>query len=1280
MKRAVVVGSVLSLVGVVGLVGTAAPLAYAAGSTSLTTLGTASTENFDTLATTTAASAVPNGWHFLEGGTNANTTYDGGTGSGTAGNTYSFGAASVAERAFGTLLSGSLNSTIGASFTNDTGQTISQLEVSYVGEMWRAGVANRNAADRLDFQFSLDATALNDGTWVDHDALDYQSSSINTTLGAKDGNSAAFRTDIAATIGGLNVAPGATIWIRWTDFNISSSDDGLGIDDFELTPLAAPDAAPAVTQTVPANGSTDVPLDQSITVTFSEAVTTAATWFTLECASSGAHTATVSGGPTVFTINPDTDFTTGEACTLTVLAGSVTDQDGNDPPDLMELDFTAGFTTETDLCLAAATPISAVQGSGPAAAITGVVTVQGVVVGDYEYAGSGSTANNVRGYFVQDLNPDADPATSEGIFVFNGNLNSAGLGDVVRITGTASEFQGQTQIGNVTFFRNCGTASVDPVDVTLPLPDADHLERYEGMLVRLPQTLSVTEHFQLGRFGQVVVSSGGRLQQPTNMVAPGAAALAMQAQNNLNRIIIDDALQQQNPDPIAFGRGGTPLSASNTLRGGDTATGTVGVLSYTWGGNAASPNAYRVRPIGALGGAVNFQAVNERPVAAPAVGGTVKVVGMNLLNFFNTFDGLPDNVDNCTNGTAGPATDCRGADTAAEFDRQWPKTVAAILAMDPDVLGVNEIENDGYGPTSSIQFLVDQLNAATAPGTYAFVDIDALTGQTDAMGTDAIRVGLIYQPAVVSLTGATAVLNSVDFVNGGDSAPRNRATVAQAFSVNDTGAVFVVNVNHLKSKGSACDLPDQGDGQGNCAAVRTYSAGLLAAWLGSDPTGTGDPDVLMVGDYNSYALEDPITTLQTAGFTNLISTFLGPDAYSYVFDGQWGYLDHALGSASVVPQVQGVGDYHINSDEPSVIDYNTDFKTPGLQASLYAPDQFRVSDHDPVVIGLVPNADPTVSAGPFTVAEGSTLALSATAADPNGDALTYAWDLDGDSVVDSTSATPTFDATGLDGPTTVTVTVTVTDPLGLSATASAVVTVTNVAPTAGAAFAAPAAACGAGNGGLTVTFTDPAAADTHQVVVNWGDGSADTVVSGAISPTALAHTYGAAGVYVATVTVTDDDGGTVVTTATMTVNYTTWGIKLPGVDQGDEDDDEGDDEDEGDGGDHGHGRHGRSASSSGHHRTLPVSVRFVDCDGSRPADLTPTITLTVLTGPRAGTVITQPPVTGHGWTPGVMRFHSGQYTYLLSTSRLPDQRATYLVTVTVPSTGQTVTATFRLRH
>ena len=371
----------------------------------------------------------------------------------------------------------------------------------------------------------------------------------------------------------------------------------------------------------------------------------------------------------------------------------------------------------------------------------------------------------MRGFYIQDPSGDNDPTTSDGIFIFEGNNATVHLGQLVRVTGTAAEYQGQTQI-SASSIVDCGTTgSVTPTDVTLPFPSADYLERYEGMLVRFPQTLSVTEHFKLGRFGQIVMSSGGRLAQPTHVAAPGPEALALYSQNDLNRIIVDDALNNQNPDPILFGGGGFPLDAEHTLRAGDTATGIVGVMTYTWAGNSASGNAYRVRPVNALGGGVpNFQPSNPRPTASPSVGGTLKVAGMNLFNFFNTFIG-------CLNGFEGTATDCRGANSSAEFDRQWPKTVAAIFRMDPDVIGFTEMENDGYNDSSAIQFLVDKLNAATSPGKYAFIDADSSAGQVNALGTDAIKVGLIYRAAAVTPVGQTAVLNTEEFVTGGDTPP-----------------------------------------------------------------------------------------------------------------------------------------------------------------------------------------------------------------------------------------------------------------------------------------------------------------------------------------------------------------------------------------------------------------------------------------------------------------------------------------------------------------------------
>jgi predicted extracellular nuclease len=772
---------------------------------------------------------------------------------------------------------------------------------------------------------------------------------------------------------GPTAAPSNTLSVSR---NSTHDDTGSNAADFTAgapTPTACgsacspPDAAPRVTSTTPADGAGGVDAAANLVVTFSESVETGPGAFTLSCGTD--QPLTVSGTGDSRTLDPTADLPTGGSCTLTVHAANVADTDTFDPPDTMAADKTVTFSTGST-CGAAYTHAYDVQGSGLSPAITGAVTTQGVVVGDYE-----GPSPALRGFYLQDVAGDGDAATSDAVFVFEpSNADSVAVGDVVRVSGTAGDNQGQTQVGMAigATVEHCGTGTVAPTDVTMPFASADFPERYEGMLVKMTQTLTVTEHFQLGRFGEVLMSSGGRLPQPTSILAPGAPALAQQDANNLNQLLFDDASQAQNPDPILFGRGGQPLSASNTLRGGDTATGTVGVLTYTWGGNAASPNSYRLRPIGALGGGVpDFQPVNTRPTSAPARadGTTVRVAGMNLLNFFNTFTG-------CASGTTGGPIDCRGAESQAEFDRQWPKTVAGIVGTGADVIGINEIENDGYGASSAIQFLVDKLNAATSPGTYAFMNVDAETGQPDAAGSDAIKVGVLYRPGVVTPVGHTAALNTTAFVNGGDDAPRSRPSVAQAFEDKATGARFVVDVNHLKSKGSACNVPDSGDGSGNCNAERTAAAQELAKWLATDPTGSGDSDVLLVGDYNSYAMEAPVKTLEDAGYANLVRQRIGPDAYSYVFDGQWGYLDYAFGSASVQPQVAGVYEWHINSDEPSVLDYNTNFKTANLQSTLYAPDQFRISDHDPVIVdlALTPAADSsttTLTVSPSSQAYGT---------------------------------------------------------------------------------------------------------------------------------------------------------------------------------------------------------------------------------------------------------------------------------------------------------------------
>jgi predicted extracellular nuclease len=334
---------------------------------------------------------------------------------------------------------------------------------------------------------------------------------------------------------------------------------------------------------------------------------------------------------------------------------------------------------------------------------------------------------------------------------------------------------------------------------------------------------------------------------------------------------------------------------------------------------------------------------NERPLGPPDVGPSLlKVAGFNVLNYFTTLDG---------NGSiCGPNADqsCRGADSAFEFDRQKAKLVSAITTLDADIVGLTELEN--AADNVPIADLVDGLNGVAGAGTYAYI-------ATGAIGTDAIRQGIIYKPSNVMPVGGFAILDSsVDPLFNDDL---NRPVLAQTFDDNTFGERVTIAVNHLKSKGSDCNDvgdPDTGDGQGNCNGTRTNGAQALVDWLATDPTGSGDSDFLIVGDLNAYAMEDPVMVIEVGGYIDLIKTFVGTGfadgAYSFNLFSQAGYLDHALSSPDLLLAVSGAAPWHINADEPSGLDYNS-FNQP----DLFNSDEFRSSDHDAIVVGLLVDTD-----------------------------------------------------------------------------------------------------------------------------------------------------------------------------------------------------------------------------------------------------------------------------------------------------------------------------------
>jgi len=300
--------------------------------------------------------------------------------------------------------------------------------------------------------------------------------------------------------------------------------------------------------------------------------------------------------------------------------------------------------------------------------------------------------------------------------------------------------------------------------------------------------------------------------------------------------------------------------------------------------------------------------------------------------------------------------ECRGADTDEEFQRQRAKIIAALQAINADVVGLIEIENNEF---EAVADLVAGLNDAMGSGTYSYVD-------TGYIGTDAIKVALIYKPATVSLVGDYAILDSsVDsrFID-----TRNRPALAQTFS-NSEGGIFTVVVNHLKSKGSGCGPGDDDPQQGNCNLTRTLAAQALVDWLATNPTGSGDADFVIIGDLNAYDKEDPIdailagsddTPLTADDYGDLVYAYGGEFAYSYVFDGQLGYLDHALANQDLVSEVISTTVWHINADEPDILDYDMTFKQDA-QDALYEPNAYRSSDHDPVLVGLDLNPSPVCS-------------------------------------------------------------------------------------------------------------------------------------------------------------------------------------------------------------------------------------------------------------------------------------------------------------------------------
>ncbi|MBX2859320.1 MAG: ExeM/NucH family extracellular endonuclease [Cellvibrionaceae bacterium] len=613
--------------------------------------------------------------------------------------------------------------------------------------------------------------------------------------------------------------------------------------------------------------------------------------------------------------------------------------------------------------------IHEVQGEGSQVALNGVVTVEAIVTASYQ------GENQLRGFFIQeeDRDTDDDPRSSEAILVDCGAAcpTAVAPGDQVRVTGLAQEFSGMSGISAglaadiAIVSRNNPLPSISTVNLPVPVDAADlgaaqaqidaYFEPFEGMRVAIPETLTVDEHFELGRYGQLVLSSGDRPRQFTDQQPPSEAGyIAQQIHLRARRIILDDDSSRQNVALISDAAVFHPqpgLSTDNFLRSGDSITGVSGVLHFF-------ESEWRVRPVAEEN--YQFTRSNSRSAAPTDVGGSLKVASFNVLNYFTTLDepgvrcGPQQNLD------------CRGANSSQELYRQTQKITAAICAMNADILGLMELENPAPGAEQTpLDSLVAAVNAECGDTAYAAVN-------SGSIGGDAITVGFMYNTHTVGLAGPPAILDSKAFTDPADSGTdKNRPALAQSFIELSKNARLTIAVNHLKSKGSSCGAgdDDRSSGQGNCNLTRSLAAQVLAEWLDTGPTGVDSDYVLVIGDLNAYRFEDPIQRLEQAGYIDLVNLFGGDSAYGYLFDGQLGYLDHALANQALFPYVSGVTDWHINADEINLLDYNdtvldaneASFEAKPSATELFAPDPYRSSDHDPLVIGIELPSDLQIS-------------------------------------------------------------------------------------------------------------------------------------------------------------------------------------------------------------------------------------------------------------------------------------------------------------------------------
>lgn len=611
--------------------------------------------------------------------------------------------------------------------------------------------------------------------------------------------------------------------------------------------------------------------------------------------------------------------------------------------------------------------IAEIQGTGTESPLAGAtVTTTGKVTAAFPTGG-------LNGYYLQTPGTGGDltatnHSASDGIFVYSpATVASVQAGDYVQVTGTVAEYYGMTQL-NVTTATGLAKLShaapeVKPTVFTLPATETFR-ESLEGMLLAPQGPMTVSDNYSLNQYGEIGLAGGTTpLVQPTAVAPYGSAEYAAVVADNAARgIKLDDGSSTNFLKDAATKAEVLPyLTTTDPVRVGSPATFTTNVvLGY-------ANNSWKLQPLTHLTAAnkatVQPAGFGATRTEAPApVGGNLKIASFNVLNYFPT---TGDTLSGCTfyeDRGGNPITvrggcDARGAANAENLQRQQDKIVSAITKSGADVVTLMEVENSaqfGKNRDDALARLVEALNIPT-PGIWDYVRTPA--NAPPLADEDMIRTAFIYKKAVAEPVGESIIHNdTVAFASA-------RKPLAQVFK--PVGAPddkkFIAIANHFKSKGSAATPDDTDKGQGASNLARTAQAQSLLAFSDELQKSEGTDKVFLAGDFNSYGKEDPINVLTAAGYVNQDDKARNPDGsakHSYLFGGLVGSLDHILASPAANAVVTGADIWNINSVESVALEYS---RYNNNITNYYALDQFRASDHDPVVVGLnLPSTPATV--------------------------------------------------------------------------------------------------------------------------------------------------------------------------------------------------------------------------------------------------------------------------------------------------------------------------------